>query len=334
MPWHDGPLRGHLPTVITTDRWSLDVELLVTGATGYVGGQLVPRLLAEGHTVRCLVRDAEGLPAPWRDRVRVVTGTVEDEGAVLRAADGADAAYFLVHGLEHRIGGLLEREVRAAASFRDGVEAGGVGRVIYLGGLVDEEDIARTSPHLYARQQAGQTLRDGPVPVTELRAGIVLGAGSSSFQLLRTAASTPVTVRARLTRSLTQPIAEADLLELLVAVLDDPRVTWQILDVGGPEVLTYGELVARVREAGGAAPALSVPVPYLPPEIVASGAVLLSRLDPTLVLPLLRSAEEDAVVHDGLARELYPDLGTTSVDEAIAAALAEVQRQRDAAVAG
>jgi uncharacterized protein YbjT (DUF2867 family) len=309
------------------------VEVLVTGATGYVGGQLVPRLLEEGHTVRCFVRDRRGLTEPWRDDVQVVTGTVEDEGAVLRAADGADAAYYLVHGLEHRVSGLLERETRAAASFRDGVEAGGVRRVVYLGGLIDEEDVARTSPHLYARQQAGQTLRAGPVPVTELRAGIVLGAGSSSFQLLRTAAATPLMVRAPMTRSATQPIAEADLLDLLVAVLDDPRARWRILDVGGPDVLSYGELIARVRAATGAAPAASIPVPYLPPEIAATGAVILSRLDPTLVLPLLRSAEEDAVVRDPAARALYPGLATTSVDVAIERALEHTQRTA-AAIAG
>lgn len=310
------------------------MDLLVTGATGYVGGQLVPRLLAEGHTVRCLVRDADRLTAPWRDRVRIITGAVEDEGAVLRASDGADAAYYLVHGLEYRVSGLLEREVRAAASFREGVAAGGVRRVVYLGGLVDEAALARTSPHLYARQQAGQTLRDGPVPVTELRAGIVIGGGSSSFALLRTAAAAPVTVRAPMTRSVTQPLAEADLLDLLVAVLDDPRAAWQILEVGGPDVLTYGELVARVRELTGSFPALSIPVPYLPPEIAAAGAAVLSRLDPTLVLPLLRSAEEDAVVHDDRARELYPDLARTSVDDAIADALTHPQPVREAAIPG
>jgi uncharacterized protein YbjT (DUF2867 family) len=297
------------------------VDLLVTGATGYVGGRLVPRLLADGHHVRCLVRDPRRLTAPWRDRVEVVTGSVEDEGAVLRAADGTQAAYYLVHAMEHRISGLLEREVRAAASFREGCEAGGVRRIVYLGGLVEEEDLARTSPHLYARQQAGQTLREGRVPVTELRAGIVLGAGSASFRLLRAAAASPFAVRAPMTRSRTQPIAEADLLELLVAVLEDPRVAWQVLDIGGPDVLSYGELVARVRAARGASPAVTIPVPYLPPEIAATGASLLSRLDPTLVLPLLRSAEEDALVWDTRVRELYPDLATTSVDDAIAAAL-------------
>jgi uncharacterized protein YbjT (DUF2867 family) len=300
------------------------VDLLVTGATGYVGGRLVPRLLEAGHRVRCLVRDPARLTAPWRDRVQVVTGSIEDEGAVLRASDGADAAYFLVHGMEERVSGLLEREVRGAAAFREGVTAGGVRRIVYLGGLVDEGDLSRTSPHLYARQQVGQTLRDGTVPVTELRAGIVIGAGSSSFTLLRTAASTPVTIEAPLTRSMTQPIAERDLLDLLVAVVDDPRAAWQILDVGGPDVCSYGDLVARVRGARGSRRAPRVPFPYLPPEIAATGAAVLSRLDPALVLPLLRSAEEDAVVRDAHARDLYPGLATTTLDVAIADALAGV----------
>ncbi|MEX1178839.1 MAG: NmrA family NAD(P)-binding protein [Nitriliruptor sp.] len=300
------------------------MDLLVTGATGYVGGQLVPRLLADGHTVRCLVRDPARLTAPWRDQVQVVTGDVEDENAVFRAADGVDAAYYLVHSMEHRVSGLLAREVRGAASFREGVvAAGGVRRIVYLGGLVDDADLARTSAHLYARQQAGQTLRDGPVPVTELRTGIVIGAGSSSFELLRTAAATPIAISAPLTRSVTQPIAEADLLELLVAVVDDPRTAWQVLEIGGPEVVTYGELVARVRACVGARPAVTLPhLPYLPPEIAATGAAFLSRLDPALVLPLLRSAEEDAVVRDAHARDLYPGLASTALDDAIAGALA------------
>jgi uncharacterized protein YbjT (DUF2867 family) len=297
------------------------MRLLVTGATGYVGGRLVPRLLAAGHEVRCLVREPGALHVPWRDRVEVVGGAVEDEGAVLRAADGADAAYYLIHGMQDRLAGLLDRETRAAASFREGAELGGVQRIVYLGGLVDEAELARTSPHLYARQQVGQTLRAGSVPVTELRAGIVIGAGSASFELLRAAAALPVTLRAPFSRSWTQPIAESDLLDVLLAVLDDPAVAWDTLELGGPDVVTYGELVARVRAALNRVPARELPVPYLPPELAGTAASTLTRLDPELVLPLLRSADLDAVVRDDHARRRYPGLLRTRLYDAIADAL-------------
>lgn len=298
------------------------MDVLVTGATGYVGGRLVPRLLAEGHTVRCLTRRPHALDdAPWRDRVQVVGGDANDEGAVLRAADGADAAYFLVHGMQSRMAKLLEREVATAVAFREGCSAAGVRRIVYLGGLVDEDDLARTSPHMYARQQVGQALRAGDVPVTELRAGIVLGAGSASFELLSAAANAPVALAAPMTASRTQPVGEADLLDVLVAVLDDPRARWEILEIGGADVLTYRDLVARLRAAKGRRPAPVLPVPYLPPEIAATAAAVLTGLDPSLVLPLLRSAELDAVVVDHRATQLYPDLLRTGADEALAAAL-------------
>ncbi len=299
------------------------MDVLVTGATGYVGGRLVPRLLAEGHQVRCLTRRPHALDdAPWRDQVQVTGGDARDEGAVLRAADGADAAYFLVHGMEERLAGLLEREVSTAAAFREGCSAAGVRRIIYLGGLVDEDDLARTSPHMYARQQVGQTLRAGDVPVTELRAGIVLGAGSASYELLRAAAASPVALAAPITASRTQPVAEADLLDVLVAVLDDPRARWETLDIGGPDVLTYREVVARLRALQGRRAAPVLPVPYLPPEIAATVAAVLTGLHPGLVLPLLRSAELDAVVADPQAQRLYPDGFRTGVDAAFQAALA------------
>jgi uncharacterized protein YbjT (DUF2867 family) len=159
------------------------------------------------------------------------------------------------------------------------------------------------------------------VPVTELRAGIVIGSGSASFALLRAAAAFPVAVAAPFTRSRTQPIGEADLLDLLVAVVDDPRAAWETLEVAGDEVLTYGELVARVRDLSGRRPAIDLPFPYLPPEIAATGAATITRLDPALVLPLVRSAEADAVVADDHVRRLYPDLPRTPLDEAIVTAL-------------
>lgn len=299
------------------------MDLLVTGATGYVGGLLVPRLLAGGHRVRCFVRDADGLrTAPWRDDVEVVEGVAEDESAVLRAADGADAAYFLIHAMHGRVRGLVERERRIAAAFREGASAGGVRRIVYLGGLVEEDGLARTSTHLYAREQAGQELRAGDVPVTELRAGIVVGAGSSSFRLARAAARSHVDLRTSWTGSPTQPIAESDLLDLLVAVIDDPRAAWEILEVGGPDTVTYRDFVGMIREVAGDGPALPLPLPYLPTELAAVAAATVTRLDPGLVLPLLASATVPAVVHDLRARELYPDLARTDLDTAIGLALA------------
>ncbi len=297
------------------------MHLLVTGATGFVGGALVPRLLADGHEVTCLVREPARLRAAWRDDVRVVQGRVEDAQAVLRAADGTVAAYYLVHGMGGSTRELVARERQAAAAFRDGIDLAGLRRVVYLGGLVDESRLSTTSVHLYARQQAGVELRQGPVPVTELRAGIVLGAGSASYELLLAAARLPVQLDPPWSASLTQPIALADLLELLLLVLDDPWAAGRVLDVGGPEVLTYGELVHRTRQQLGARELLRLRLPYLPPEAVATAAAAAAGIPPALALGLLPSAREDAVVRDGgRCRRRYPWTAMTGLADALASA--------------
>jgi uncharacterized protein YbjT (DUF2867 family) len=300
------------------------MRVLVTGATGYVGGRLVPRLLEQGHEISCLVRDPRRLPTDWRDRVDVSTGSVDDEQAVLRAAGGADVAVFLVHGLTGAAGNLVRREVAAAAAFRDGVELAGVRRIVYLGGLVEEEALATTSTHLYARQQTGVTLRDGPVPVLELRAGIVLGASSASFELLRLAALQPVQLWARWSRSRCQPIAERDLLAVLEAAIGEQPDRDEILDVGGPDVLSYGDLVALVRTELGRRAATRLRVPWLPPEAAALAAAARFGLDPAVTSSLLSSAHVDTVVRDEAAAERrFPTLVATPAAIAVRQALAE-----------
>lgn len=304
------------------------MQLLVTGATGFVGGALVPRLLAAGHGVTCLVRDPARLPTGWRDEVRIVQGRVEDGQAVLRAADGADAGFYLVHGMESSTRELVHRERQAAAAFRDGADLAGLRRIVYLGGLVDEDRLHATSRHLYARQQAGVELSQGPVPVTELRAGIVLGAGSASFALLLAAARLPIQLEAPWSASLTQPVALDDLLELLTLALRAPLPGSQVLDVGGPEVVSYAELVRRTRRILGARELLRVRVPYLPPEAVALTAAAAAGIEPALALELLPSARHDAIVRDGdLCRHLLGWSAGTDLDAALLAAY-DAQRRR------
>ena len=304
------------------------MQLLVTGATGFVGGALIPRLLAAGHDVTCLVRDPERLVAPWRDEVRIVQGRVEDAQAVLRAADGMDAGYYLVHGMGGSTRALVQRERQAAAAFRDGADLAGLRRIVYLGGLVDEDRLHTTSQHLYARHQAGVELAQGPVAVTELRAGIVLGAGSASFALLLAAARLPVQLEAPWSTSLTQPIALDDLLEVLALVVDEPLAARQVLEVGGPDVVSYADLVRRTRAIVGARQLLRLRLPYLPPEAIAVAAATVAGIAPALALGLLPSARHDAVVRDGGAcRDRLGWTAPTELDAAITVAY-EASRHR------
>jgi uncharacterized protein YbjT (DUF2867 family) len=297
------------------------MRVIVTGATGFIGGALVPVLLAAGHEVRCLVRDRRRLTAPWRGQVEVVEGDAGSSQSVLRAADGTQAAVYLVHGMEGTVRDLVVRERAAAAAFRDGAELAGVRRILYLGGLLDDDALTTVSPHLYARQQTGVELAAGPVAVTELRAGIVLGAGSASLALLDAAARAPLALEAPWSATATQPIALDDLLALLRAVLEEPEPVRAVLEVGGPEVLTYAALVERVRTVLGLGTRPRLRLPYLPPEAVAVTAAARAGIPVPLALGLLPSAVHPAVVRSAAQRQRYPWSGRTGIDQALAVAL-------------
>ena len=297
------------------------MHVLVTGATGYVGSRVVPRLLADGHQVTVLTRDrARAAARPWHADVDVVEGDVTDGRAVTDALMGVDAALYLVHGMAGPTD-FVEAERRAARTFADNASLAGVGHVVYLGGLADDTD-PRLSRHLSSRLETGRLLADGGPPTTELRASIVLGTGSSSFELIRfVARSAPVLARPTWSRRRCQPVAVADLLDVVSDVVAaGPQGQHHVVEVAGPEAVEYAELVHRLREAEGHTRLPTLDVPGVPPPVAGLAASLLTPIPPGIVAPLVESLAHDTVVggrHD--AR-----VGAIGIDAAMRVALDEV----------
>jgi uncharacterized protein YbjT (DUF2867 family) len=235
--------------------------VLVTGATGYIGGRLVPRLLARGHEVVCLVRDPGRLAGRRWARVERVKADVLDRGSLDAALKGVDTAYYLVHSMHAGERGFVERDRAAARNFAAAARAAGVRHIIYLGALGRGE----LSSHLASRQETGQILRETGVSVTELRAAVIIGPGSASFELMRSLVDRlPVMVCPRWVTTRCQPIAVDDVLHCLVQALEAAEVRGSTLEIGGADVLTYADMmlgyaaVAPARPLHDAAPVVLV----------------------------------------------------------------------------
>ncbi|WP_369216870.1 SDR family NAD(P)-dependent oxidoreductase, partial [Streptomyces flavofungini] len=222
-------------------------HILVTGATGYIGGRLVPELLAAGHRVRCLARTPEKLrDHPWASQVEVVRGDVTDAESLAGALRGIDVAYYLVHALNTGPG-FEDTDRRAARTFTEQAAAAGVGRVVYLGGLVPTGvPTAALSPHLRSRAEVGEIFLAADVPATVLRAAVIIGSGSASFEMLRYLTERlPVMVTPSWVGTRIQPIAVRDVLRYLVGSADMPAEVNRAFDIGGPDVVTYEEMMRR-----------------------------------------------------------------------------------------
>lgn len=270
--------------------------ILVSGATGYIGGRLVPELLANGHHVRCLARTPSKLDdEPWRDQVEVLKGDVTDPVSARDALVDVDVAYFLVHSM----GGPAAFDVedrRAAACFRDAAAATGVGRIVYLGGLGRDDD-PNLSRHLRSRHEVGHVLADGPVPVTELRAAVIIGSGSASFEMLRYLVEVlPVMITPRWVDNRCHPIAIRDVLARLVAAADDDGPGHAVREIGGPDVLTYRQMMQTYAEVAGLAKRRVVAVPVLTPSLSSRWVGLVTPLPTGLARPLVESLINEVVV--------------------------------------
>jgi uncharacterized protein YbjT (DUF2867 family) len=271
-------------------------RVLVAGATGYIGRRLVADLLACGHRVRCLARTPSKLDAePWRDQVEVVAGDVLDGASLSAAFAGVEVAYYLVHSIGAEPA-WQHRDLHAAHNFRDAAAAASVRQIIYLGGLGDDAG-GELSAHLKSRHDVGRALAAGPVPLTELRAAMVLGSGSASFEMLRHLVEVlPVMTTPRWVETRVQPIAVRDVLAYLIGVLGVPAAYGKVFEIGGPDVVTYRELMHMYASIARLRRRLVVPVPVLSPRLSSLWVGLVTPIPSSLARPLIDSLVNEVVV--------------------------------------
>jgi uncharacterized protein YbjT (DUF2867 family) len=296
---------------------------LVTGASGYIGGRLVPELLAAGHPVRCLVRDPARLAGrPWLDQVETVAGDALDPRAVRRAIEGAGTAYYLIHSLGGH-GSFEERDRAAARIFADAAASAGLRRLVYLGGITPAH-AGDLSPHLRSRAEVGDILLGSGVPTAVLQAAVIIGSGSASFEMLRYLTERlPVMVTPAWVRTLIQPVAVRDVLYYLAGCAELPPEASRRFDIGGPDILSYAQMMQRYAAAAGLPPRMIIPVPVLTPQLSSLWVGLVTPVPAGLARPLVESLRHEVVCaeHDIAAHIPDPPGGLTPLGQAISLAL-------------
>ncbi|MEQ8847019.1 SDR family oxidoreductase [Botrimarina sp.] len=303
--------------------------IALTGATGYVGGRLAPMLLEQGYHLRCLVREPKKLDnRPWRSEpgVEVVKSDLSEPGDLASCLRGCEAAYYLVHSMESAGDDYAERDRRLASNFAQAAAEAGVGRILYLGGLGTEED--GLSEHLRSRREVEEVLGSTGVPVTAFRAAIIIGSGSASFEILRYLVNRlPVMITPRWVATECQPIAIVDVLYWLREALTTPETAGRVIEIGGPDVVTYRELMQTAAQVLGLGKRWIVTVPVLTPRLSSAWISLVTPVTYRIARPLSDGLRNRVVVTDDTAQRLMPH-DALGVREAIGRAVTRTRSEQ------
>lgn len=313
-----------LPDFVRSD--GEKARVLVTGATGYIGGRLVRELLQHRYRVRVLVRDASKVvDYPWANQVEISVGDARKPEDLANALAGVDVAYYLLHALMVKDDFEAE-EVALATSFGAVAKASGVSRIVYLGGMTSADD--HLSAHMSARVATGEILRKSGVPTIELRAGVVIGSGSASFEMLRHLTERlPFMVTPKWLLNRIQPIAIRDVLRYLVGAAAVPAEVNRDFDIGGPDVFTYLEMMQQYAEVAGLRRRIIIPLPVLTPRLASGWIGLVTPVPVTLAKRLVASLKHEVVARNDDIRRLIPDApgGLTPFKEAVRLALTRIK---------
>ena len=270
---------------------------LVTGATGYIGGRLVPRLLEAGFHVRVLVRNAEKLKdVPWRDQVDIVEGDLLDLDQVQKACRRVDVFYYLVHAMGQQ-GDFEAKELQGAHNVAQAAAEAKVKRIVYLGGLHPQS--GELSKHLRSRKEVGDILLASGVPTLALQAGVIIGSGSTSFEMIRHLTDIlPVMTAPKWVGNLIQPIAVRDVMYYLIQAADVPASVNRTLDIGGPDVLKYSEMMNGYAVEAGMRPRKILRLPVLTPYLASQWVNLVTPIPRALAVPIIASLQHDCVLNE------------------------------------